>query len=390
MSVCSEGKETSNHGPVSADERFIAFYLPQFHPIDINEGAHGRGFTEWTDVARAKPFFRNHEQPVYPEDLGYYDLRLPEVRQQQADLASTYGVDAFCYWHYWTGGNRIMERPLSEVVESGVPANTFCIGWANHSLIDVRNSGELLFEQVYPGPEDDKAHFSAIESALHYPLYLLVDGKPLIYLFRPLDIPNLHAFVDRWRDIAQRSGLTGLWFVGQERSDDDPHLKKHVFEALDGSVDIRLHGPERRLRWRIVDRVRHGPYRYRYSDFINIDHEPPFGSILRYPSVVTNWDNTPRIARRGSVLVDPDPKHFETLVRQARERIAGCPAQQKIIFVKSWNEWGEGNYLEPDLRWGRGRLEALRRGRGLTGLPSDLSELALKGPGVVTKAPRLE
>ena len=141
--------------------KVIAFYLPQFHPIPENDEWWGKGFTEWTNVASAKPLFKEHYQPRIPADLGFYDLRLSEVRQQQAELAKEAGVTAFCYWHYWFGnGKELLERPFDEVVQSNQPDFPFCLGWANHSWMsknwNIRKSNvvsKTLMEQNYPGKE---------------------------------------------------------------------------------------------------------------------------------------------------------------------------------------------------------------------------------------------
>ena len=173
--------------------RAVAFYLPQFFPIPENDQWWGPGFTEWTNTAKARPLFRGHVQPTLPADLGFYDLRVAETRQAQSDLARDYGVEAFVYWHYWFGeGDRILERPFREVLESGAPEVSFCLAWANQSWTGIwHDAGDkVLKHQRYPGPEDDQRHFDAILPAFRDERYLRVDGKPVFYVFRPEELPD--------------------------------------------------------------------------------------------------------------------------------------------------------------------------------------------------------
>ena len=151
--------------------RAIALYLPQFHPIPENDAWWGSGFTEWTNTAKARPLFAGHHQPHVPADLGFYDLRLPETREAQAALARRYGIEGFCYYHYWFAGRRILERPFDEVLASGKPDFPFCLCWANESWTGIWHGapGRILIEQTYPGPADHAAHFSALRPRLRRP-----------------------------------------------------------------------------------------------------------------------------------------------------------------------------------------------------------------------------
>lgn len=185
--------------------RLIAFYLPQFHPIPENDRWWGPGFTEWTNVAKAKPLFPGHEQPRLPADLGFYDLRVAETRIAQADMARECGVEGFCYWHYWFGnGRRILERPFQEVLDTGQPGLPFCLAWANQSWNGVwyGNPGAILLEQTYPGTEDERQHYLWASRAFHDHRYMRVDGKPIFVIFAPHDMPSTKSFIEHWRRVS--------------------------------------------------------------------------------------------------------------------------------------------------------------------------------------------
>jgi lipopolysaccharide biosynthesis protein len=341
----------------------LAFYLPQFHPIPENDEWWGPGFTEWTNVAAARPLFRGHRQPDLPGELGFYDLRVPEVREHQASLAQSHGVTAFCWWHYWFAGKRLLERPFDEVLSSGAPSMPFCLGWANQSWSGVWHGApdRILIEQTYP-EGDDRAHFEAIVAALRDPRYFTVRGKPLFCVFRPHELPDPARFVDTWQQLARDAGLGGLYLVAFcESRAWGSQYERHVEDGFDAAVHVSFPF-SRTPMTRVRDRLRTltelaGPGRYRMADDL-----PDYPRSLRgvvHPCVYPNWDNTPRSARRGSVVVDSTPERFARHVRQAVARASLNPDGEQLVFVKSWNEWAEGNHLEPDRRFQRGWLEAL-------------------------------
>jgi lipopolysaccharide biosynthesis protein len=345
--------------------RAVAFYLPQFHPVPENNEWWGTGFTEWTNAARARPLFRGHVQPHLPADLGFYDLRLPEAREAQADLARVYGVEAFCYWHYWFAGRRILERPYTEMLQSGGPVFPFCLAWANQTWSGVwyGEADRILIEQTYPGADDDRRHFEHVLPAFRDSRYLRVDGKPLFYLFRPELHPEPAAFVERWQQLAKAAGLEGLYLVA-EISDLLGGGPKYIdFEAdgFDAGVYMRIPARVNRrsiLRMRFDRKMLRRPEHYEYA-LEAID--PPLG--LRrddvHPCVYPNWDNTPRAGRRGLVVTEASPERFQRQVRSAVKFVAHRDLEHRLLFIKSWNEWAEGNYLEPDLDHGHGFLKAL-------------------------------
>jgi lipopolysaccharide biosynthesis protein len=348
--------------------RVIALYLPQYHPIPENDEWWGPGFTEWTNVAKAKPMFRGHYQPHIPADLGFYDLRVPETRVAQAEMARANGVEAFCYWHYWFAGRRILERPFQEVLSSKEPDFPFCLGWANETWSGIwhGNPDRVLIEQTYPGPEDYTAHFRAVVAAFSDPRYLKIEGKPLFHVQKPKKIPDPRQFTDLWRELAREVGFPGLYLVAD--ADESWNPRQCGFDAA-----LNMHlpksqsweawpGPLRRLR-REWNRLAGWPKIHRHEliwEQFLAQGRSVSPHITRHVSVLPNWDNTPRSGVNGVVVLGSNPELFRQQVRKALAMVAGEPLERRLVFVKSWNEWAEGNHLEPDLRFGRGYLEVLR------------------------------
>ncbi|KRF43278.1 hypothetical protein ASH01_15890 [Terrabacter sp. Soil811] len=350
--------------------RAIAFYLPQYFPIPENDEWWGRGFTEWTNTAKARPLFPGHRQPSLPADLGFYDLRVPETRAAQADLARAHGVEAFAYWHYWFGdGDRILERPFTEVLASREPDFPFCLAWANQTWTGIWHGAadRVLKQQRYLGEEDDRRHFETVLPAFRDDRYLRVDGRPVFYVFRPEELPDARAFVDRWQRFAADAGLGGLYLVA-EASDllgAGPRFspEQAVAAGFDASVYMRLPAVLSRsshLAMRVARKaLRGGPEIYAYSD--QAVASSPTGPAIQ-PCVYPNWDNTPRSGRGGLVLRGATPTKFARNVAAAAATLATRPTDERLLWVKSWNEWAEGNHLEPDLVHGKAWLEALHRG----------------------------
>jgi hypothetical protein len=377
--------------------RLIAYYLPQFHPIPENDEWWGRGFTEWMNVAKAKPLFRGHYQPHIPADLGFYDLRVPETRTAQAEMAGEYGIEGFCYWHYWFAGKRLLERPFNEVLKSGQPKLPFCLGWANESWTGIWHGfpDRLLMEQTYPGEKDEELHFYEVLRAFSDERYITVDGLPLFIIFNPQKLPEPLRFIDHWRELAIKSGLKGIYFVGNTSSM-NWIPKEHGFDALiphnPGMTAYYLVNPlfgfadnicneltgktfreVLREKYKEVDLVRHiGKVTYLlrekfrkvnkilYEDYIKKALLPLEYDYDAFPCVVPNWDNTPRCGINGYILYNSTPEMFKRHLREAINQILQRPLEKRIIFIKSWNEWAEGNHLEPDLKFGKEYLKACR------------------------------
>lgn len=371
--------------------RVIAYYLPQYHPVPENDKFWGKGFTEWTNVAKAKPLFKGHYQPQIPADLGFYDLRLPEVRKAQAELAQKAGVEGFCYWHYWFGnGKKALDMPFHEVLKSGEPDFPFCLGWANHSWTTKTwekgksfTSETMIFQQFYPGDEDYAAHFYDVLPAFRDHRYITVEEKPLFVIFNTGTFEDSPRFMQLWNDLAVKNGLKGIYFVG--RCDALPNmnhsnlkqidsLTKSRYETLlakgyDGVNSVTLKYAEFKTTG-VLHKAVHSLLRkhfdgvvqdkYKYSDIMAhfITPEDYLDGI--YPQLIPRRDRSPRAGSKAIIYYGSTPDLF----KEAAENIVKCVEQRdmdhRLIFLNAWNEWGEGAYMEPDIVFGHGYIEALR------------------------------
>jgi hypothetical protein len=349
----------------------LAIYLPQFHPIPENDKWWGKGFTEWTNVAKATPLFEGHWQPRLPSDLGFYDLRVPEVREAQAQLASEHGIYGFCYWHYWFGGRRIIERPFIEVVQSGQPDFPFCVAWANQTWAGTwhgLSSNETLIEQTYPGREDYTAHFYSLLNAFNDKRYIEINGKKLVFIFRPQEIPDSKGFIDLWQELALKEGMNGIHFVGMHM----PFNWDAAENGYDGAVPEFFHRNRyemikakpglKELLKKVVGNYEQPklPQLVSYENYVSNYPEKKLVNN-QYPWIMPDWDNTPRAGANGWLFRGSSPELFGQLCKKAFKETENKSREEKIIVLRSWNEWAEGNYLEPDQKFGTSYLEVFKQ-----------------------------
>ena len=354
--------------------RVLAYYLPQFHPIPENDKWWGKGFTEWTNVGKAKPLFPGHYQPHVPADLGYYDLRVPETRKAQADMAREYGVEGFVYWHYWFGnGKRLLERPFNEVLELGEPNFPFALAWANqtwsgtlHGLV----KGKTLIEQKYGGEKDYINHFKEILPALKDKRYIMCDGKPIFIIYDPISIPDVVNFIQLWQKLAKANGLRGIYFIAlcqnfyleNEKLDFYNDMMQYGFDAIN-VINLQIARRQmpflHRIYYKILRQLLRTPLLFDYDDrafFSDIC----FTKENAFPSIIPNWDHSPRSGRKGAVMLNSSPNKLQMTMHKMVENLQSKSYDKRFIFVKSWNEWAEGNYLEPDMKYGYAWLNAIK------------------------------
>ena len=332
--------------------RALAFYLPQFYPTAQNDAWWGRGFTEWTNVVQAKALFEGHHQPRSPTTLGYYDLRVPQVREQQAELAAAHGVEGFCYWHYWFQGQRLLGRPFDEVLESGSPSFPFCLAWANQTWSrrwhGAGQGDEVLLAQTY-SREDDIEHARYLANAFADPRYIKVGGRPMLVVYAPSDLPEPHRTTDTIRHASLERGLPDPYLVGINLLQPDADTRplgfdttlnfQPQFTVVPGAWDKGL---------KIYD------YTIAVSRMLAVHRNYP-----HHPSLMVGWDNTPRRQEDGVVMINSTPAAFREQLERLVDSVEHLALEQRLIFLNAWNEWAEGNYLEPDDRYGTQRLEAV-------------------------------
>ena len=359
---------------MNRNARVIAFYLPQFHTIPENDEWWGKGFTEWTSVKNARPLFKGHIQPKVPGELGYYNLLDADVREKQAELARNAGIEGFCYWHYWFGnGRKLLERPFDEVLSSGKPDFPFCLGWANHSWsrktwTKYKEQGnQMLMKQLYPGDDDIIAHFQNVLPAFKDKRYITVDGKPLFLVWAAMDLPQPKHFFETWNKLACENGLKGIHFVGLKGG---PLNEWH--KPLDVGFNAvcweNFYSAELKSSWLKtfffpkIHRFFNSRWflkKYRYCDIIN-NYFTEIDTIENvYPTIVPNYDRSPRGGNKAVIFYGSTPALFHSHLSQALEMIKDKNNEHKILFLRSWNEWGEGNYIEPDAEFGQRYLDVL-------------------------------
>lgn len=362
--------------------KILAYYLPQFHEIEENNKWWGKGFTEWTNVKKAKPLFEGHNVPRIPLNDNYYNLLDLSVQKWQVKLAKKYGIYGFCMYHYWFNGHLLLEKPINQYLEHKELDLPFCFSWANEYWTNgwVSADNKILIAHDNSDEQDWINHFNYFLPFFKDDRYIKIEGKPLIVIYFPNILQKCNEMIECWRKMALENGFPGLEIIYQKAS---THFDKKVDKShFDGGIEFQP-GYSLVKNQNILKRV-YQRNKFILSNFIKLnfhisfkkklnvkvthfDYDKIWKDILEtkpdndnmYPGAFVDWDNTPRRGNRGSLYDGVTPEKFKKYltaqIKNTKENY-----HKDILFLFAWNEWGESGYLEPDIRNRYAYLEAVK------------------------------
>lgn len=360
--------------------KLLAFFLPQYHPIPENDAWWGKGFTEWTNVKKAKPIFKNQNQPKIPLNNNYYNLMDKSTVEWQTELMKKYGVYGFCYFHYWFKGKKLLEKPAENLLRWTDIDQPFCFAWANvtwaRTWTAVKGAATtwvssdtqkeergILIEQLYGAEKDWREHYNYLSQFFKDDRYIKADNKPMFLIYRLKDIPCASEMFALWNKLAVQDGFSGVHLVSiNESTEENEYINavarygnytkydRHFWRLLYNSLIHKLKLPFNR-KANILD------YETVWKNMVK---EEPLDGIKTYPGAVVTYDETPRKGKQSCFIANASPEVFEKYLRLQIEK-AEQVYQAEFIFIDAWNEWGEGNYLEPDTENQYAYLEAVKK-----------------------------
>lgn len=358
--------------------KVIAFYLPQYHTIIENDAAWGKGFTEWVNVKKAYPYFKNHYQPRIPLNNNYYSLLDSTAQAWQANLAQKYSVFGFCYYHYWfKDGKKLLEKPAENMLNNKNINQPFCFCWANENWTKTWTGGddEIIALQDYGDENEWKKHFEYFLMFFKDKRYITFNGKPILIIYKPELIPHFKEMIEFFRREIVQEGFPGIEIMVQFPNylsskeyneeiydhyiDFEPVFSTYEMEKEKKSYDLK------KILIRFFGKKIIGEIKKVYSKPTIYSYDDIWNRILRRKlnekfilGAFTDWDNSPR--KKRSVLFEGStPQKFEYYLEQLFQKIVS-EKRERIVFINAWNEWGEGAYLEPDEKYQYGYLEAVR------------------------------
>lgn len=366
-------------GRASFRSRLIAFYLTQFHPIPENDTWWGKGFTEWTNVTKAKPLFDGHHQPHLPSDFGFYDLRVRATRHDQIRLAKQYGIDGFCYHYYWFSGTRLLNQPLDDMLADPESDMPFCLCWANENWTRRWDAAEheILIAQRYL-PDDDLDFIKSLIPFFSDSRYIRIDGAPFLIVYRPQHLPDARKTAAIWRDYCRSAGVGEIHICAALTHGNEDYAQF----GFDSGVEFPPHNIRSR---NVAGQIEfHEPFRGyvgKYQEIAQAYMERKYPQDNVFKGVFPSWDNTPRTGNRGVIILDGTPENYEYwLAETIKKTTRDFPGQERFVFVNAWNEWAEGCHLEPDRRYQHQFLEATLRAKAGQSRAQGFHELAMPNP----------
>ena len=352
--------------------RALAFYLPQFHPIPENDAWWGKGFTEWRNVVKAKPHFKEQYQPHLPADVGFYDLRLIEVMEQQAALAKEHGIHGFIYYHYWFNGKQVLEFPVKNMIAQKKPDFPFMICWANENWSRNWDGGfdNLLLKQDYSF-EDDRLHMEYLCKEIFYDSrYIKIDNKPVFAVYRTELFPDPAATAVIWNEVCRQYGFNGIYLLKVESFFDRLPPNEIGFDAVVEFQPDWSNLPQR-VPVNFIEKVLHksgikkspkyNDYIYEYSELVEKAINKKTAPYKRYPGITPMWDNTARRKKDAYIFKNATPELYGEWLSHITKTFRPFSENENFIFINAWNEWAEGNHLEPCQKWGKQYLEVTRK-----------------------------
>ena len=365
----------------------IAFFVPQYHQIPINDKYWGEGFTEWVNVKSSKPLFDGHIQPKVPLNNNYYNLLDRKTKIWQRDLAKRYGIYGFCYYHYWFNGKMLLEQPCEQILEDKELDLPFCFSWANEAWsMEWTGKKTVIMPQFYGSKIEWKEHWEYLLPFFKDERYIKEDGKPLFVIYRPESIECLEEMLHYWRELAKESGFPDIIFISQsadylfDKKEECPEIDFEIeyepftsrrslgnkrFEGLKKIRRRFMSFCEKKFGW---DLRRYGTHVFQQiTNMSRPSYDDSWNNILlrkpytkkSLPCAFVDWDNSPRYRERGQVYLGATPKKFKQYLSQLLRK-AKNDYKTNLLFIFAWNEWGEGGYLEPDELNGYGYLEAVK------------------------------
>jgi len=342
----------------------LTFYLPQFHRTPENDKWWGEGFTEWTAVKEAKPLYEGHRQPRKPLNCNYYNLMEKETMIWQADLMKQYGIDGQCFYHYYfADGKKILEKPAENLLEWKDINMPFCFDWANASWIRTwsnisggniwadkfetkldEDGNGILLEQKYGREREWKEHFEYVLPFFRDSRYIRYDNKPVFLIHTPNDMPCIHQFIDYWRELANKTDIGDIYFIGVNTDQTKCGLDAVLYNAPHAFWDIKR-----------TNKCLEFDYPIMWEKILNTK---PVDGIRTFFSTIPDADNSPRKEYNGAIAKNVSVEIFQEGMYHLYQKSRSLG--NEIVFINAWNEWGEGMYLEPDEDNGHAYLEAVR------------------------------